>query len=437
MNEENNIELRSEEFQEVLSAVPSWLQRRGITLVFLILVILLTGSYLFKYPDILQAKIIVTTENLPAGVVAKTAGRIDTVFVTEKQLVKQGDKLAYIENPAKLEDVLKLKQDLEAWNTEKGERPDTSLFSFLPVLSSSLGDLQPAYNSFLKSYEDYSYFLTADYHNKKIAVIEKQMTTQNNILQKAKKQLSISRKQLESARKVFAADSTLFTKNVIASLEYEASKSAFLQQQQSYENAKINIDNQQVGILQLEQSVFDLQQQRVDQENALKLSLTSSYDQLSAQIKTWEQTYMLTASTGGIVSFTKYWQKNQNIRSGEVLVTIVPAEKTKIIGKIYLPPQGAGKVKVGQEVNVKFDNFPYMEYGMIRVRINSISLVPLDDGNGAKSYILEVEFPGELVTNYGKTLTFSQEMTGTAEIITEDLRLIDRFLNPIREVIKR
>jgi HlyD family secretion protein len=78
-----------------------------------------------------------------------------------------------------------------------------------------------------------------------------------------------------------------------------------------------------------------------------------------------------------------------------------------------------------------------MEYGMIRVKINNISLVPLDDGNGAKSYILEVEFPGELVTNYGKTLTFSQEMTGTAEIITEDLRLIDRFLNPIREIIKR
>ncbi|MDR0798984.1 MAG: HlyD family secretion protein, partial [Dysgonamonadaceae bacterium] len=275
----------------------------------------------------------------------------DTLFVTEKQIVRSGDPLAYIENPAKLEDVLKLKQDLEAWNTEKGDREQEGIqpFSFLPVLSSSLGDLQPAHNSFLKSYEDYTCFLKNDYHNKKIAVIEKQMTTQNKILQKAKKQLSISRKQLESARKVFAADSTLFAKNVIASLEYEASKSVFLQQQQSYENAKINIDNQQVGILQLEQAIFDLQQQRVDQENALKLSLTSSYDQLSAQIKMWEQTYLLTASTGGIVSLTKYWQKNQNIRAGEVLVTIVPAEKTKIIGKIYLPPQGAGKVKVGQE----------------------------------------------------------------------------------------
>jgi len=102
-----------------------------------------------------------------------------------------------------------------------------------------------------------------------------------------------------------------------------------------------------------------------------------------------------------------------------------------------LPPQGAGKVKVGQEVNVKIDNFPYMEYGYIRVKINNISLIPIDNGQGTKAYILEVEFPEKLITNYGKTLTFSQEMTGNAEIITEDLRLIDRFLNPIRAVIKK
>ena len=77
-----------------------------------------------------------------------------------------------------------------------------------------------------------------------------------------------------------------------------------------------------------------------------------------------------------------------------------------------------------------------MEYGMIKVQIAHISLVPINKEN-QKNYILEVIFPDSLVTNYGKTLEFSQEMTGTAEIITEDLRLLDKFLNPIRAVIKR
>ena len=146
---------------------------------------------------------------------------------------------------------------------------------------------------------------------------------------------------------------------------------------------------------------------------------------------------MLVSPIDGVVTLTKYWQKNQNVNAGEVLITVVPNEETKIVGKILLPPQGAGKVKEGQMVNVKFDNFPYMEFGMVRVQIKNISLVPVSVENNQKAYMLEVVFPDKLKTNYGKALTFSQEMTGSAEIITDDLRLLDKFLNPIRAVIKR
>jgi len=37
-----------------------------------------------------------------------------------------------------------------------------------------------------------------------------------------------------------------------------------------------------------------------------------------------------------------------------------------------------------------------------------------------KNYVLEVVFTDSLVTIYGKTLEFSQKITGNAEIITED-----------------
>jgi HlyD family secretion protein len=157
---------------------------------------------------------------------------------------------------------------------------------------------------------------------------------------------------------------------------------------------------------------------------------------LQTQLAQWEQNYLLISPIDGFCTMTKYWQHNQNIIAGEVLATVVPQHKTKIIGKIELPPRGAGKVKEGQFVNVKFDNYPYMEYGMMKVQIAHISLVPINKDN-QKNFVLEVVFPDSLVTNYGKTLEFSQEMTGSAEIITEDLRLLDRFLNPIKSLIKR
>jgi len=74
---------------------------------------------------------------------------------------------------------------------------------------------------------------------------------------------------------------------------------------------------------------------------------------------------------------------------------------------------------------------------MVRVQIKNISLVPIVVTDNQKAYMLEVDFPDKLKTNYGKELTFSQEMSGSAEIITEDLRLLDKFLRPIKAVIKR
>ena len=79
-----------------------------------------------------------------------------------------------------------------------------------------------------------------------------------------------------------------------------------------------------MSILQLEQSIFDLQQQRTEQLNTLVISLNGALDQLKAQIKTWELNFLLVAPCSGMATFTKYWQENQNVNAGEVIVTIVP-----------------------------------------------------------------------------------------------------------------
>ena len=141
--------------------------------------------------------------------------------------------------------------------------------------------------------------------------------------------------------------------------------------------------------------------------------------------------------TGLVVG--SYFFKYPDIILATITVTNekLPNECIKVVGKILLPSKGSGKIKKGQNVNVKFDNYPYMEFGMVRVQIKNDSLAPITLNDNQKAYMLEVLFPDKLITNYGKELIFIQEMTGTAEIITEDLRLLDRFLNPIRSVIKR
>jgi HlyD family secretion protein len=364
-------------------------------------------------------------------VVAKTSGRIRTLFVQEKQWEEKNRLLAIIENPARAADIFTLNAILDSL------QPSDNINLYIVWPSNlQLGSIQSSYNYFLKAYEDYRYFLKTDYHQKKIAVTEKQIPIQTAILAQILKQLTLIEEQNVIAKKLFETDSIQAVNRLIAPIEYDKAKSALLQNYQSYESAKSSYESQKMNILQLEQTIFDLEQQRMEQLTQLRLALTSAYDQLQAELRSWEQTYLFRSPIDGTVTFTKYWQPNQNLIAGEALLTVVPIDSTHITGKIYLPTQRAGKVKIGQTVNVKFDNFPYMEYGMVKVFIKNIALVPLVQ-NDIRSYVLEVEFPEHLITNYGKTLLFSQEMQGTAEIITEDLRLLDRFLKPIRALWDR
>lgn len=440
-----SLSLRSEEMQEILGRPPRKILRVGISIIFVVLAGLFFGSYFLRYPDILPATITVTTKNLPVGVMSMSTGKIDTFAVKEKQIVKEGDILAIINNTAIFEDIIWVKAMLEELDMSLKSWSDASQYTtnirnvteMIYGISLQLGDVQPSYIAFDKALMDYYHFISTDYHNHKIDIIRKQIITHKKILKNIANQLQITEKQLAMEYNLYSIDSSLYTKKMLSLSDYQSSKSSFLQQLSFVESARISVDNQQMNILQLEQSIFDLEEQRIDEEQQLKLILTSAIEHLSAQIRQWEQTYMLIAPCDGKVTLTKYWQKNQNVNIGEVLVTVVPNGMTQVVGRILLPQRGAGKVKVGQTINVKFDNFPYLEYGLVRVSIRDISLVPVQIDERTKAYILEVEFPEKLVTTYGKELPFSQEMTGTAEIITNDQRLLDKLLNPIKLVIDK
>ena len=415
------LNLRSDEVQEILGRPPRRIVRWGITVISLLVVLLMLGCYFVKYPDVLQASVTVSSENLPADVVARTSGKIDTLLVSEKQLVSQGDLLAMLENTASLDDVMLLKN-----------HPD-SLFDSEQL---RLGDLRNAYASYLKAKVDYDYFVKAGYHHKKIASTKQQIAAQRGLLQRNRRQLALSETQCGAAHKLFQMDSLLYTQQAISPSDYQTAQSTYTAQVQALESARIGIDNQQLAILQLEQSVFDLEQQYNDTRQQLSLSLSIAGEQLRSQIDNWEKTYLLKAPCDGKVTLTKFWQKNQNVSAGEVVLTVVPDGPSRIVGKIELPPKGAGKVRVGQSVNIKFDNYPYMEYGMVRDTIRNIALVPVKTPGGSK-YLLEVTLPERLVSTYGKELPLSQSMTGTAEIITADRRLIEQFLNPVKSILKR
>jgi hypothetical protein len=156
-------------------------------------------------------------------------------------------------------------------------------------------------------------------------------------------------------------------------------------------------------------------------------------------IKSWEQKYVFKAPFDGKVQFLKFYNENQFVQSGEQVFTIVPKEE-KAFGQVILPAQGSGKIKIGQEVIIKLDNYPYMEYGSITGRVKSISLTTSPtktEKSEIDTYLVLVDFPNQLKTNYGTKLDFKAEAKGTAEIITNDRRLIQRLFDNLKYIMEK
>jgi len=102
-------------------------------------------------------------------------------------------------------------------------------------------------------------------------------------------------------------------------------------------------------------------------------------------------------------------------------------ETTHLLGRMPVNQGGAGKVKPGQLVRIRIDDYPYKEFGAVTGKVQSVSLVPREGAN-----LVLVDIPYPLVTNFKKHLQFKQDMVGEASIVTEDIRLIDRFFYEIR-----
>ncbi|MCE5177634.1 MAG: HlyD family secretion protein [Porphyromonadaceae bacterium] len=424
------IELRSEEVQEVMSRIPPWILRRGVTLLFVIVLLLLAGSWFFKYPDVIQAEITVTSQEPPANVIARSTGKIDEIYVANDREVSRGDPLAVIQNPANTADMLFLLKNLEGWKASDYDLDKTS--TLFPSQSVNLGSIQTVYATFLNSLNDYRNYKKLNYYQQKIASQKEQLATQKEYYTRVIEQAPVVYEQYQTVKNIFNRDSVLFAKAVISENEYEVSKGSFLQSKQTYLSFNASLKQSDLQLIQREEILLDLQQQASELESKYRLELHNATEALNAQIKAWEHDYLMVSPITGIVSQMGIWSNNQNVSTGETVFTVIPSGQDKPKGKAMLPVQGAGKVSTGQRVNVRINNFPDQEFGYLTGKVSSISSVPTAEG----FYVAEVDFPNGMKTNYNMTLPISRQMQGTADIITEDLRLIERFFMPIKKIIK-
>ena len=423
---QDELNIYSEEVRDVLSDPPKAIYKWGNTILLFFIILLGLLSWFIKYPDVITSPISITTNIPPEKLIAKTSGKIETILISDKQNVNQNTALAVIENAANYKDVFLLKSIVDTIDIEK------HIFPFEQFNNAQFGEIEQSFAVFQKEY-------IANSLNEKLQPFKVESTAQTfeqrqlqERLQLLLSQKSINESELQIGKSDLNRYEGLYKKGVIATQEIEKQRLIYLQSQKNYKSLLSSISQLKSSINELNRSSKTTKINENKENVVLEKNVIQAFYQLKKAIKDWDLQYVFRSSINGKVSFMQIWSVNQVINSGENMFAIIPNNENGYIGKVKAVAQNSGKIKIGQNVNIRLANYPDREFGVLKGKVKSISLTPDKDGN----LLLDISLPKGLTTSYKKEIQFQQEMSGTADIITEDLRLIERLLYQFRSVFK-
>jgi len=453
MPENKEIEIRSDEVQEILSAVPNWMIRWGITLIFGLIVMLIFISWFIKYPDVIEGQAIITTTQPPAKLVSKSSGYLEQLYFKDNTNIKKGDIIAEITNPTNKASVLFLDSIVSEYLNYrvKSNQAQKSYLDNLLIDENStipnvlaqisaksllLGNELPAFNEFIQNLTELDVLLTDHFHQNTIKNFNQQIEYNDRLAWITKGQLDLLNQELKNAKEKFEGDSILYKRGVIAKHNFFKNQSELIAKKQELANLKKSYVNYKITVTNYLKQESETTQQFEQQKRTLNTNITANIKTIKNYINNWQQNYTFTSPIDGKLTYLSNLNQNQFINASSILFAVVPNNQN-YIGQITIPTQGFGKVAKGQKVRIKLNNYPYQEFGQLIGEITDISLIPTAISETQNTYFITISLPQNLTTTYKKEITFTPEMTGTAEIITEDLRLIGRIFNTFRKVLDK
>lgn len=421
-----DIKLRSEDVQEILTRMPSWTIRWGITVIFGILLILLLISWMIKYPDTIQGEIMVTSQSPPIRLVNKTAGTLESVLVKDGDLVEKGDALARFENSINQEDIdraLSFIERLEKSLNNNGEIPN-----FPEGLS--FGEHQVSWNELKRNYYQFQFLNGSDIIRQRSSFIQNEISLLQSSINISNKQVSLTEKQLARQKQNYEASKKLAAAGTI-------SKTQLNSDEEIYENTQIQLQNlsedqiqKRIRVNQLKKEREELKFDSNQDAEDLHIALTNNVRTIKSQIGQRSMFYIIRSPVSGEVTIPELIVESQYYDVGSQLF-VVTHGSDNYIATMTVPKQGAGKIKLGQSVRIALTDYPEDEFGSVSGKVTSVAKVSGKDG-----YRVNIRLPEGLKTTYSSSIQGLPEMSGQGSIITEDLRLIQRIFDQFRKIFQ-
>lgn len=312
----DNIELYTrEDANDMLGDMPNWLIHTGSYIVYGLIIILLVGSAVFKYPDVVTANVSIDDFSKVEWITANEDGIIDEFFIEDGDKVRRNDTLGIISNTASLDDVKRFCKVLTKveWYYRTNNPSYLENYPFdliMGEMASSYEQFTEAVRKNLLSSEYNAYYHKASYLNQELQILLKDSI---------KNELAI----LDVKRNIFESD-----------LEHKI--------------------------------------ETAHNRHLLELA----YEKMVNSLKSWENRYLIKSASEGVVLLGKGWSVNNRVTVGDTICSVISEYKGHPKGHLKLGQHEVAEIVKGDRVNIELSKYPSRSYGYLVGEVSSISYVP-------------------------------------------------------------
>ncbi len=401
------------EVDEILRVPPAKLTAYSTILVSIGLLVFFAVGLLVSIPEESVGNVRVFNNNAWVNICARKGGRIAKLFVSNKVTVKKGEVLAMINNPMGFREYQDIENALIRIDTllSTGDSIALSVFE-MPALN-SLGGMQSSYQETRKRLKQFSSHILSNEHARQCGAIKEEQHIYQAIDDGLAARFKLLEQSVNTKTRNLRRMQQLHASKLISDAELETVETDIMQEEMKLEIMKSDILDNKLKMLNCNKQLIDLQWKFNKERDALFLGVNGICEQVHQQLQLWEEKYLLRAPVSGLVQLTDFWEEQQHVNTGEVVMTILPDKEQLISAKMQCPANQAAKVKPGNEVLIELQGHPAITHGYIRGEVKSISEVQLEG-----KYTVNIMLAGGLNTTVGKTIKFNRYAEGRAKIIT-------------------
>jgi HlyD family secretion protein len=414
--------------REMISNRPGWVVRNGNSFILVTLCGVLLFTWFIRYPDVIKGSMKLVAVNAPELLVAKSGGKLQKLLVSNESSVSKGQPLAFIESTGDHFQML----NLQAWifSMEVVTRRDSleTLFRCTLPVCNDLGEVQSNYQDFEIVFKETQQVSANGYYQQKRAALTEDFANLSALSASRLKQQELMKQDYELQQIEYGAEDSLARQKVIAPIELNQNKSKMIGKEQTLEQISAQVINDNLTERNKMKEILDLKKAINDQREKFKASLFT----LKSAVEKWLLQYVVTAPESGKLLFASFLQENEQLSNGQEMFYIQPPE-TLYYGQMLASQTGLGKIRTGQKVLIRVESYPSSEYGYLNGRVGYIFNMP----TAKDSFMIKVDLPRGLLTNYSKPIFFRNNLDAEAEVITDDRRLLEKVFDRLIGLFKR